>query len=110
MKDGYPDRVCDYCHLQLNTFHAFVKKAKTTSNQFAKIIEDVVRVNLIEETEPEPDPDPKCESISMSEMEFDVPPGEAVAHNLVEDLDLIINKENDDSMETHEIENDCKWH
>lgn len=39
MKDGYPDRVCNYCQLQLNTFHAFVKKAKSSSHQFAKILE-----------------------------------------------------------------------
>lgn len=108
MKDGYPDRVCDYCHLQLNTFHAFVKKAKTTSNQFAKIIEDVVRADLIEQNELEPDSDIKCDSISMSEMEFDVQPEETNAQHFPEDLDLIINKENDDSTETPEIENDCK--
>lgn len=36
--DGYPDRVCDYCHLQLNTFHAFVNKAKSSSKQFESIL------------------------------------------------------------------------
>lgn len=40
MKDGYPERVCDYCQLQLNTFHAFVKKAKLTSNQFDSILNE----------------------------------------------------------------------
>lgn len=109
MKDGYPDRVCDYCQLQLNTFHAFVKKAKTSSDQFAKIIEDVTRVDLIEETLPEPE----SKSISMTLMEFDVEPEETEAinaHNLKADLDLIINQEDDDSMGAHGLENDSKWY
>lgn len=38
MVDGYPDRVCDYCQLQLNTFYAFVKKAKSSSKQFERIL------------------------------------------------------------------------
>lgn len=38
MLDGYPERVCDYCQLQLNTFYAFVKKAKSSSKQFERIL------------------------------------------------------------------------
>lgn len=38
MIEGYPERVCDYCHLQLNTFYAFVKKAKSSSKQFERIL------------------------------------------------------------------------
>lgn len=113
MKDGYPDRVCDYCHLQLNTFHAFVKKAKKSSDQFAKIIEDVARVDLIEDIEPERELDLKAESVSMMLMEFDVESDETEAinaHNLGADLDLIINKEENNSMGAHELENDSKWY
>lgn len=40
MKEGYPKSVCDYCHLQLNTFHAFVRKAKTTSTQFENMLRE----------------------------------------------------------------------
>lgn len=49
-KDGFPERVCDYCHLQLNTFHAFVKKAKTTSIQFDSILHEI-EVKLDEQEE-----------------------------------------------------------
>lgn len=38
MIDGYPEQVCDYCHLQLNTFYAFVQKAKLSSKQFDDIL------------------------------------------------------------------------
>lgn len=96
----------------MNTFHAFVKKAKTTSDQFAKIIEDVVRADLIEETELEPEPGLKSDSVSMMLMQFDVEPEETVTSNehiSGADLDLIVNKDDDDSMEPHEIENDSKW-
>lgn len=111
MKDGYPDRVCDYCHLQLNTFHAFVKKAKTTSDQFAKIIEDAIRVDLMEDAKPDLEPDLEPESISITAMEFDIKPEQSIATNansLEATLDIIVNNENDDSIETQEIESDSK--
>lgn len=95
----------------MNTFHAFVKKAKTTSDQFAKIIEDVTRTELCEETEPEPESDLKAGSISMTEVEFDVDPEETVAtndHSLGVELDLIVNKENDDSIGLYEMDNDSE--
>lgn len=41
MKEGYPERVCDYCQLQLNTFHAFVRKAKMTSSQFETMLQEM---------------------------------------------------------------------
>lgn len=50
MKEGYPERVCDYCQLQLNTFHAFVRKAKSTSNQFESMLQEL-KQNEDEENE-----------------------------------------------------------
>lgn len=42
-KEGYPNRVCDYCQLQLNTFHAFVRKAKNTSTQLETMLKQLKR-------------------------------------------------------------------
>lgn len=41
MKEGYPRTVCDYCQSQLNTFHAFVRKAKTTSLRFESMLQEL---------------------------------------------------------------------
>lgn len=71
MKEGYPERVCDYCQLQLNTFHAFVRKAKITSNQFENMIQEL-KHNNEEDIEPN-DTMQSCEMLSTNDMEFDIP-------------------------------------
>lgn len=69
MKDGYPERVCDYCHLQLNTFHAFVKKAKVTSAQFANLLKELIVYPISESSSKN---DKNDAVLTISEMEFDV--------------------------------------
>lgn len=67
MKEGYPERVCDYCQLQLNTFHAFVKKAKTTSNQFANMLQEM-KLNEDDESE---DRATNSEILSANDLEYE---------------------------------------
>lgn len=71
MKEGYPERVCDYCQLQLNTFHAFVRKAKITSNQFETMIQEL-KQNNEEDIEPN-DTMQSGEILSTNDMDFDIP-------------------------------------
>lgn len=71
MKEGYPERVCDYCQLQLNTFHAFVRKAKITSNQFETMIQEL-KQNNEEDIEPN-DTMQIGEILSTNDMDFDIP-------------------------------------
>lgn len=63
IKEGYPDRVCDYCQLQLNTFHAFVRKAKNTSTQFEKLLKKLKQCdeNSEQHSEIETEPEPETE-------------------------------------------------
>lgn len=71
MKEGYPERVCDYCQLQLNTFHAFVRKAKITSNQFETMIQEL-KQNNEEDIEPN-DTMQSGEILSTNDIDFDIP-------------------------------------
>lgn len=64
MKEGYPDRVCDYCQLQLNTFHAFVRKAKITSKQFEGILQEL-KQNIFEDNDHSED---QSEDVQISDM------------------------------------------
>lgn len=66
MKAGYPERVCDYCQLQLNTFHAFVRKAKITSNQFESMLHE-----LKQDVEDEEENVTNNEMLSITDMEYD---------------------------------------
>lgn len=73
MKEGYPERVCDYCHLQLNTFHAFVRKAKTTSTQFENMLQKLKQND--ENNEPEAETDDRVTDsglLSTNDMEFEL--------------------------------------
>ena len=73
MKEGYPDRVCDYCQLQLHTFHAFVRKAKMTSNRFEDMIQELRKQNIEEDNEPNDDTTEQSnELLSSTDMEFDM--------------------------------------
>lgn len=72
MKEGYPVRVCDYCQLQLNTFHAFVRKAKMTSNQFENMIEESKQKQ--DGNEPDDEKVTSNEFLSANEMEFEIEP------------------------------------
>lgn len=72
MKEGYPERVCDYCQSQLNTFHAFVRKAKNTSNQFESMLQEMKQDDDDEEEDNEPDDGhTNSELLSTTDMEFE---------------------------------------
>lgn len=81
IKRGHPDRVCDYCQLQLNTFHAFVRKAKNTSTQFEKMLkklkerDESSEEHLEIEAEPDQEQEQKltnAEMITTEDMEFEL--------------------------------------
>lgn len=73
MKEGYPDRVCDYCQLQLHTFHAFVRKAKMTSNRFEDMIQELRKQNIEEDHEANDDTTEQSNDLlSSTDMEFDM--------------------------------------
>lgn len=69
MKEGFPDRVCDYCQLQLNTFYAFKRKAKITSNRFESMLQEL-KPNADEDIETN-DTVQLSEMLSTTDMEFD---------------------------------------
>lgn len=70
MKEGYPVRVCDYCQLQLNTFHAFVRKAKITSSQFESMLQDLKNSDV--DTEADEEQVTSNEFLSANDMEFEI--------------------------------------
>lgn len=72
MKEGYPKRVCDYCHLQLNTFHAFVRKAKTTSTHFENMLKELKRHGKNNEPEQETNVRVTNSELLSANMEFDM--------------------------------------
>lgn len=67
-KEGFPDRLCNYCQLQLNMFHAFLKKAEASNNTFEEILGSNQDVALEEEP---PDQDVKEQFIEMHEADAD---------------------------------------
>lgn len=88
MKDGYPDRVCDYCHLQLNTFHAFVKKAKSTSAQFANLLREFKQEDSADET------NDAHTSVTIADMVFEDEQHEASNRSSeTTEMEFIIDKE-----------------
>ncbi|XP_055326542.1 zinc finger protein 12-like [Sitodiplosis mosellana] len=72
MKEGYPDRVCDYCQLQLHTFHAFVRKAKMTSNRFESMLQELRKQNSEEDNELNDDAVQISDMLSTADMDFDM--------------------------------------
>ncbi|XP_031636011.1 zinc finger protein 776-like [Contarinia nasturtii] len=76
MKEGYPERVCDYCQSQLNTFDAFVRKARTTSNQFESILQELKQNNVDEENEHFEDQSDETvnnnELLATTDMDFEI--------------------------------------
>lgn len=52
LKEGYPERICNYCQLQLNMFNEFVKKAKNSGRTFDSILgilnPEQIELNVIE--------------------------------------------------------------
>lgn len=112
IKEGYPDRVCDYCQLQLNTFHAFVRKAKNTSAQFEKRLKKLKQCDESSEqhseieTEPDQEQEGKAanaaEMIAADDMEFEL---EISNEDEMNEMEYIVNKkqirliaENDDEV------------
>lgn len=99
MKDGYPERVCDYCHSQLNTFHAFVKKAKSTSDKFENILNES-KINEKDDT----DTINKYETLSSTDLNYEI-----CAEDEIEEMEFFIDKTKVDLTSTTEdipIEND----
>lgn len=95
IKEGYPERVCDYCQLQLNTFHAFVRKAKITSNQFENMIQELKQSND-EDIEPN-DTMQSSEMLSTNDMEFDIPQDDDVhlkSTNQSIEVEFLVDKTN----------------
>lgn len=100
MKDGYPERVCDYCHSQLNTFHAFVKKAKSTSDRFENILNES---KIVEENDTNIINKYKT-LLSTADLSFETCPDDEV-----EEMEFFIDKTKVDLTSTTEeipIEND----
>lgn len=91
MKDGYPERVCDFCSLQLNTFYAFVKKAKATSAQFENVLQAIEQKFEIEQDEQEDDAASKIDTLSNADAESD--------RSQQQDNDLDDSSERDGSVE-----------
>lgn len=65
-KAGFPDRLCNYCQFQLNTFHAFLKKAEASNNTFEEILGSA-QDDMYEEGSP--DQYDKDQYIEMQEMD-----------------------------------------
>lgn len=38
---AYPDKICNYCQLQLNMFHAFMLKATKSHEIFTELLEEI---------------------------------------------------------------------
>lgn len=38
---GYPDKLCNYCQLQLNMFHAFVIKARKAHDTYTELLLEI---------------------------------------------------------------------
>lgn len=73
MKEGYPERVCDLCQLQLNTFHAFVRKAKNTSTRFENMLHELKQnCSSFINQEESVNKDTKTETSSTNDIEFEL--------------------------------------
>lgn len=92
LKEGYPERVCDYCQLQLNTFHAFVRKAKITSNQFESILQEL-KQNVDDEDENVTN----NETLSNTDMEFEDGVDDAHHKNVNQSIEVEYFVDNDDA-------------
>lgn len=91
MKEGYPERVCDLCQLQLNTFHAFVRKAKLTSTRFENMLQELKISSFINELE-SGDKEPKSEPLSANDIEFELSNDEEIDESGSVELEFIIDK------------------
>lgn len=94
-KEGYPDRVCDYCQLQLNTFHAFVRKAKNTSAQFEKRLKKLKQCDGNSEQHSEIETEPDQEQEQEQEQEGKSTNSEMIA---ADDMEFELEISNDDEL------------
>lgn len=114
MREGYPDRSCHYCQLQLNTFHAFIGKAKSASKTIEKMLkqfkqcddsieqhsETSIDGELEARASPEPEREPELEAeyqgkslnnqlTTADDMEFDM---ELANDDELNDMEFIVSK------------------
>lgn len=96
IKEGYPDRVCDYCQLQLNTFHAFVRKAKNTSTQFETMLRQLNRCDADAQEQSEfdgeqeqPEKPTSTVLVSADDMEYEM---EETQDDESNEMEFVVNK------------------
>lgn len=80
MKEGYPERVCDYCQSQLNTFHAFVRKAETTSQHFDSMLLELKQNN----TDEDHSEDQSDETVTQ-DIHYELSPSKSIEVEFIDD-------------------------